>query len=88
MSKNIKIDKKIIGDNYKPFIIAEVGQGHNGKIKKALQYIDILSKTGVDAVKFQTHIADEESTLDEPFRKNSNFNFKHRCLFKDRNYFH
>ena len=78
MSNNIKIEKKIIGDNYKPFIIAEIGQGHNGKIKKAFKYIDILSKTGVDAVKFQTHIADEESTLDEPFRKNSNYNFKHK----------
>jgi N-acetylneuraminate synthase len=27
-----------------------------------------LSKTGVDAVKFQTHLADAESSIDEPFR--------------------
>ncbi|MDA9134168.1 N-acetylneuraminate synthase family protein [Candidatus Pelagibacter ubique] len=77
---NLKIEKRIIGDNYKPFIIAEVGQAHEGKINKVYKYIDSISKTGVDAIKFQTHLAEEESTLDEPFRKNSNFNFK----FKNR----
>ena len=42
---------------------------HEGKISKVFKYIDAISKTGVDAIKFQTHIAEEESTLDEPFRK-------------------
>ena len=42
------------------------------------KYIDAISKTGVDAIKFQTHIAEEESTLDEPFRKNFNFKIKNR----------
>ena len=37
-------------------------------MNKALGYINQLSKTGVDAIKFQTHIASEESTLNEPFR--------------------
>ncbi len=36
------------------FIIAEVGQNHQGDIDLALEYIDKFSATGVDAIKFQT----------------------------------
>lgn len=50
------------------FIIAEVGQAHDGSIEKALSYIDALAQTGVDAVKFQVHIAEAESSIHEPFR--------------------
>lgn len=49
-------------------IIAEVGQLHDGKIKNALNIINKLAKTKVDAIKFQTHYAEEESTLKEPWR--------------------
>ena len=66
--KSIKIGKRFIGDGYKPFIIAEVAQSHGGNIKKVHKFIKMISKTGADAIKFQTHIADAESTLDEPFR--------------------
>ena len=81
-NSNIIINKKIIGVNYKPFIIAEIGQAHEGKIKKAFKYIDLISKTGVDAIKFQTHLAEEESTLDEPFRKNYNFGSKYKNRYE------
>lgn len=37
-----------------PFIIAEVGQNHQGDIETALEYIRIFSREGADAVKFQT----------------------------------
>lgn len=50
------------------FIIAEVGQAHEGSLGIAHSYIDALADTGVDAVKFQTHIADAESSEFEPFR--------------------
>lgn len=50
------------------FIIAEVGQAHDGSLGILHSYIDALSKTGVDAVKFQTHIAEAESSKYEPFR--------------------
>lgn len=51
-----------------PFIIAEIAQAHNGSFQKALAYIDALANTGVDAIKFQTHIAAAESSVHEPFR--------------------
>lgn len=50
------------------FIIAEIGQAHEGSLGIAHSYIDALADTGVDAVKWQTHIADAESSPQEPFR--------------------
>ena len=38
------------------FFIAEIGQAHNGSINIAHDYVDALCKTGIDALKFQTHI--------------------------------
>lgn len=49
-------------------IIAEIGQAHNGSLQKAHDYIDAIATTGVDAIKFQTHIAEAESSIYEPFR--------------------
>ncbi len=37
----------------KTYIIAEVGPNHNGSFALAIKYIDLLSKIGVNAVKFQ-----------------------------------
>lgn len=53
--------------NY-PLIIAEVGQAHEGSLGIAHSYIEALAKTGVHAVKFQTHIAAAESSEFESFR--------------------
>ena len=48
--------------------IAEIGQAHDGSLGTAHAYIDSLAKTGVNAIKFQTHIAVAESSVHEPFR--------------------
>ena len=50
------------------FIIGEVAQAHDGSLGTAHAYIDAVARAGADAVKFQTHIADAESTSAEPFR--------------------
>lgn len=78
MHSYLRVNKKNIGDNYPPFIIAEVGQTHGGSIKKALEYIKLIADAGADAIKFQTHFASEESTLDEPFRVKFSKKFKNR----------
>jgi N-acetylneuraminate synthase len=49
-------------------LIAEIGQAHEGSLGMAFSYIYALAKTGVDAVKFQVHIAEAESSMHEPFR--------------------
>ena len=42
----------------KVFIIAEAGVNHNGSVELAKRLIDVASKAGVDAVKFQTFKAE------------------------------
>lgn len=49
-------------------LIGEVAQTHDGSLGAAHAFIDAIADAGADAVKFQTHIADEESTPDEPWR--------------------
>jgi N-acetylneuraminate synthase len=57
-----------IGEGAPAFIIAEVAQAHDGSLGMAHAFVDAAAAVGADAVKFQTHIASAESTLDEPFR--------------------
>jgi N-acetylneuraminate synthase len=59
-------------------IIAEIGQAHEGSLGIAHSYIDALSGTGVDAIKFQTHIAEAESSEFEPFRIKFSYEDKSR----------
>ena len=49
-------------------IIAEIAQVHDGSLGIAHSYIDALADTGVNAIKFQTHIAEAESSSYEKFR--------------------
>jgi N-acetylneuraminate synthase len=48
--------------------IAEIGQAHDGSLGMLHSYIDAVATTGVDVIKFQTHIAEAESSIYEPFR--------------------
>ena len=50
------------------FVIAEVAQAHDGSLGIAHSFIDAVAEAGADAIKFQTHIADSESTIEEQFR--------------------
>ena len=67
-SSSVDISGRKVGDGEPAFIVAEVGQAHDGSLGTAHAYIDAVADVGVDAVKFQTHIALAESTRDEPFR--------------------
>lgn len=49
-------------------IIGEIAQSHDGSLGTCHAYIDAIGNAGADAVKFQTHIADAESTPAEPWR--------------------
>jgi len=66
------------------FVIAEVGQAHDGSLGILHSYIDALSETGVNAIKFQTHIAEAESSSFEPFRVDFTFEDKTRYDYWDR----
>ena len=48
-----------IGPGCPTFLIAEAGVNHDGHLDRAFQLIDIAAQVRVDAVKFQTFIAEE-----------------------------
>lgn len=50
------------------FVIAEVAQAHDGSLGILHSFIDACASTGVDAVKFQIHVPEAESSEHEPFR--------------------
>jgi N-acetylneuraminate synthase len=68
MAKNIKIGDHSVGQGRPCLIIAEVAQAHDGSLGAAHAYIDAIAGAGAHAVKFQTHIAEAESTPEEPWR--------------------
>ncbi len=70
-----------------PYIIAEIAQAHDGSLGILHSYIDALASTGVDAVKFQMHIAEAESSLQEPFRVNFSYEDKTRLEYWKRTSF-
>jgi N-acetylneuraminate synthase len=70
MKKDFNLASYKVGQNHPCFIIAEIAQAHDGSLGMAHAYIDAVAKTGVNAIKFQTHIAEAESTPDEKFRIN------------------
>ena len=57
-----------MGPGHPCLVVAEVAQTHDGSLGLAHAFIDAVAATGADAIKFQTHIAEAESTPDEPFR--------------------
>lgn len=50
----------------KTYIIAEIGNTHEGSVGLAKQFIKTAADCGVDAVKFQTHIFEAESLASAP----------------------
>jgi len=52
-NKQIFIDKYLLSNNSKVFIIAEAGVNHNGSLETAKRLIDVAKESEVDAIKFQ-----------------------------------
>ena len=51
-----KLDKRLIGNKFKPLIVAEIGINHEGKMWKAKKMVDDAYEAGCECVKFQYHI--------------------------------
>jgi N,N'-diacetyllegionaminate synthase len=69
----------------KIYIIAEIGSCHDGSFGNAKNLIKAAANCGVDAVKFQTHIAEAETLPDAPspsyFKGESRFEYFKRTAF-------
>lgn len=54
----ITINNRQIGNDFSPYIIAELSANHNGSIDRAKQTILSAKESGADAIKIQTYTAD------------------------------
>ena len=46
--------------NYPPVVIAEIGINHEGSLEVAKEMVDAAFRAGVEIVKHQTHIVEDE----------------------------
>ena len=78
----IKINEnKMIGENESPFIIAEIGNNHNGNLDTAKKLIESAKKAGADAVKFQVKNIEKsfaKELLDSPYVNENSFGKTYR----------
>ncbi len=63
MRDAVVIEKHMIGNDYPPFIVAEMSGNHNQSLDRALEIVDAAAITGAQALKLQTYTADT-MTLD------------------------
>ena len=60
----MKIGNINIGIKHKPIVIAELGINHNGSIERAIKIADAAIKSGAKIIKHQTHIPEDEMSLE------------------------
>lgn len=60
MNAYIEIAGRKIGQDYPPLVIAEIGINHEGSLQVAKEMVDAAHRAGVEVVKHQTHIVEDE----------------------------
>ena len=60
MNPSINIAGRMVGPDYPPLVIAEIGINHEGSLAVAKQMVDAAKRAGAEVVKHQTHIVADE----------------------------
>ncbi|WP_268847677.1 N-acetylneuraminate synthase [Flavobacterium aestivum] len=60
MNPYIEIAGRKIGPDFPPLVIAEIGINHEGSLQIAKEMVDAAHRAGVEVVKHQTHIVEDE----------------------------
>lgn len=60
MKPYIEISGRRIGEDYDPVVIAEIGINHEGSLETAIEMVDAACNVGVEIIKHQTHVIDDE----------------------------
>jgi N-acetylneuraminate synthase len=58
--KQFYIHDRLVGEDQPPLIIAEMGINHNGSLQDAFMIADAAIAAGVEIIKHQTHVIDDE----------------------------
>ncbi|MGB3439968.1 MAG: pseudaminic acid synthase [Actinophytocola sp.] len=56
--REVTIGKHTVGQNHRPYVIAEMSGNHNGDLDRALAIVDEVARSGAQALKLQTYRAD------------------------------
>lgn len=88
MKPYIKIKNRKIGEDFPPFVVAEIGINHEGSMTKAKRMIDDAAKAGAECVKFQCHVIDDEMIPEAKKvipgnAKESIWDIMNRCAFNE-----
>ena len=59
-----KIGSEQIGDNCPPVVVAEIGINHGGEIDIAIEMADAALSAGAKLIKHQTHVIDDEMSVE------------------------
>jgi N-acetylneuraminate synthase len=83
-----KIENRIIGDNYAPVVIAEIGINHEGSLETAIKIADAAINSGAEIIKHQTHIiedemSDEAKLVIPSHTKDSIYDIMKRCALSE-----
>ena len=60
MQPEIVIGGRRIGAAHPPLVVAEIGINHEGSLDVAVEMVDAAARAGVEVVKHQTHIVEDE----------------------------
>jgi len=60
MNPYIQICNRKIGLDYKPLVVAELGINHEGCLNTAFKMVDAAKRAGIEVIKHQTHIVEDE----------------------------
>jgi sialic acid synthase SpsE len=58
--REIQIGTRAVGPGQEPLVIAEIGINHEGSLTTAREMVDAAAAAGVEVIKHQTHIVDDE----------------------------
>jgi len=56
--RTVRVDHHVVGEDHRPFVVAEMSGNHNGDLGRALAIVDAIAESGAQAVKLQTYRAD------------------------------
>lgn len=56
----VNLGGRLVGPDHPPLVIAEIGINHGGRLDIAYEMVDAAATAGVEVVKHQTHVIDDE----------------------------
>ena len=57
-----KLGNRMVGYHHSPLVIAEIGINHNGSLESAISLADDAIDAGIEVIKHQTHVVEDEMT--------------------------